>query len=244
MSAYYTDIQTGRHDRLDSPASLIASENELRFCGDPGAALAALSLAMGREVERAAQHRDNRAQLQEQGEQDAQLSSMRARAAAGLVSGIVGGALAAASGVASGVATIRSAQADAAEAAASAAKADASTAAARAAKPDASTAAASAAKAPPPDVEKLRRSAAYARIASDSINAGSKLTTSGLDFVGAAHDADATRHAQSAARATGHGETARTAAAGAAKLMDRALEFAREYQAAKAETLAVAARRA
>ncbi len=232
ISAYYTDIQTGGADRFASPASLVASENELRFCGDPGAALAALSLAMGREVERAAQDRDNRAQLQEQGEQDAQLSSMRARAAAGLASGIAGGALAAASGVASGVAAIRSAQADAAEAAASAAKTDAS------------TAAASAAKAPPPDVETLRRSAAYARIASDSINAGSKLTTSGLDFVAAAHDADATRHAQSAARATGHGETARTAAAGAAKLMERALDFAREYQASKAETLACAARRA
>lgn len=224
------DMSTAVGDSLsDAPSLLKDSLHGLLISGDPGAAIAALAVAMGRSERESNEKIRHSADRLQEGEEHNQLDEMQKKATAALASGIVSGAATAASGACSAVGGLKSAQSDLASDKLS--QLDATADQSRVA-----------------DLTKqkydFKVDATKAKLAGDSFTASGKLTSSLLDYDAGQHDISATAHSQAAAHAKSAVDDARDGMQDAAKLLDKALEFFKEYSATKEQTAAIAARRA
>ena len=225
------DTRTNVGDGVSGAPSLLRdSLNGLLASGDPGAAIAALAVAMGRSERKSNDAIRASAERLQEGEDNNQLDAMRSKANVALASGIVSGAATAASGACSAVSGLKSAKSELAG--------DKLNNLEKAADNRGAAAVLTQQKAD------FKVGATDARLAGDSISASAKLTTSLLDFSASRHDINATAHAHAASHAKNAVDDAREGMQDASKLLDKALEFYKEYTSTKDQTTAIASRRA
>ena len=227
-----SDVGTDDYD-LDGPSGTHAPSilrdgmRELMTSGDPGAALAALVVAMGRTERKSDQAMKDRAESLQENEEHAQIDEMQKKATTALVSGVVSSAATAASGAMTAAASFNTIKADRIGADVKDMPKDAPT---KATLLDQQTS--------------LQNGATKFKEGADLTSATSKLTTGALDYVASGHDIAATAHSHAASHAKSAVEDARDDVQGASKLIDKALEFYKEYKSTKDQTTQIASRRA
>ncbi len=223
------DDDGGARATSGAPSLLASGLNELAVSGDPGAALAALVVAMGRSERQSSEKLKAVAERLQEGEEQKQLDEMQNKAVAALASGVVSGAATAASGACSAASGLKSAQADlAGDKLNNLGKAADSGVAANLAQ----------------QKYDFKVDATNLKLGGDSISASGKLTASLLDYAALGDDTSATAHSHAASHARNAVDDARASQQDAQKLLDKALEFYKEYSSTKEQTTATAARRA
>ncbi len=210
-----------------APSILRDGMRELMTSGDPGAALAALVVAMGRTERNSDQAMKNRAESLQENEEQAQLDEMEKNATTALASAVVSSAATAAGGAMTAAASVSSLRAD---------RIDAKVKGVSDQDPSKTALL--------DQVSKLKTDATEFKGGADLTSATSKLTTGALDYVASEHDITATAHSHAASHAKSAVEDARNDVDGASKLIDKALEFYKEYKSTKDQTTQVASRRA
>lgn len=237
---YVEGTGTGAEGNVAESTPLLSAANELLLSGDPGAAIAALGIQTGREQKHAAQVQRRDAEALEASEQNAQIEALRDKATLQRVQGAVDGAMTiggAALQLGSDLSSLRSKGLNDA-----ASDVDKSV--------DKSTSAMNT-QASHAEATCLRTEGNHAQGTANWLKAGHELNDGlgkvgdGL-FKGAITDkeTDATVHEQRATRARHAVDDAMGNNDDAKKLLDKALDFYKEYTGAKNGAVSAAIHRA